>query len=200
MPENGMRVAEAASPAGAARVAPFDWRPRPRGARGEGEKKGRRRPTLARASPALPSAMGPLTSVFGMGTGMAAPPWPPAKRPELETKGNRDPRRDARPISRSSEAEKAKPHAILVPVSSTDRSACTPGLSRSWSTTWLERLASGKACLRGGLALRCFQRLSVPCIATRPAAGATTGTPWARHPRSSRTRECSRQTTCAHRG
>ncbi|MBQ0032134.1 MAG: hypothetical protein KBT68_04955, partial [bacterium] len=33
-------------------------------------KKSRRRPTLARASPALPSAMEPLTSVFGMGTGM----------------------------------------------------------------------------------------------------------------------------------
>ena len=139
----------------------------PRAMRADGKEKSRRRPTLARATPALPSAMGPLTSVFGMGTGMAAPPWPPAKRPELETKGNRDPRRDARPISRSSEAEKAKPHAILVPVSSTDRSACTPGLSRSWSTTCLQGLAPRRSCLRGGLALRCFQRLSFPHIATR---------------------------------
>ena len=48
----------------------------------EKAKKSRRRPTLARASPALPSAMEPLTSVFGMGTGMTAPPWPPAKKPQ----------------------------------------------------------------------------------------------------------------------
>ena len=44
-------------------------------------KKSRRRPTLARASPALPSAMGPLTSVFGMGTGVTTPLWSPAKKP-----------------------------------------------------------------------------------------------------------------------
>ena len=50
----------------------------------KGEKKSRRRPTLARASPALPSAMEPLTSVFGMGTGMTTPLWPPAK--ELRVK------------------------------------------------------------------------------------------------------------------
>ena len=42
-------------------------------------KKSRRRPTLARAGPALPSAKRPLTSVFGMGTGMTASLWPPAK-------------------------------------------------------------------------------------------------------------------------
>ena len=43
------------------------------------KKTSRQRPTLARASPALPSAMEPLTSVFGMGTGMTTPLWPPAK-------------------------------------------------------------------------------------------------------------------------
>ena len=43
-----------------------------------GHEKSRRRPTLARAGPALPSAMGRLTSVFGMGTGISAPLWPPA--------------------------------------------------------------------------------------------------------------------------
>ena len=46
---------------------------------GHEKKNGRRRPTLARPGDALPSAMEPLTSVFGMGTGMAAPPWPPAE-------------------------------------------------------------------------------------------------------------------------
>ena len=43
-------------------------------------KKGRRRPTLAWAGPTLPSAMKPLTSVFGMGTGITASLWPPARR------------------------------------------------------------------------------------------------------------------------
>ena len=43
------------------------------------KRKSRRRPTLARASPALPSAMEHLTSVFGMGTGVTTPLWPPAK-------------------------------------------------------------------------------------------------------------------------
>ena len=61
-----------------------------------GDKKSWRRPTLARASPALPSAMEPLTSVFGMGTGMTTPLWPPAKNRQLGTKENYDSQRDAR--------------------------------------------------------------------------------------------------------
>ena len=165
-----------------------------------GKQKSRRRPTLARAGPALPSAMGRLTSVFGMGTGISAPLWPPAR----SRRAGKDARRTAPHVHvkgpRSEVVEKAKPHARLVPVGSTDRSACTPGLSRSWSMTRLQNLAIGWSCLGGGLALRCLQRLSVPRIATRPAAGATTGTPLAGHSRSSRTRECSPQTTCAHRG
>ena len=111
------------------------------------------------------------------------------------TKENRNPHQDSR-----GEVKQAKPHVWLVPVSSTARAAYTPGLSRSSSSTRLQGLASGKACLRGGLALRCFQRLSVPGIATGPAAGATARTPWARDSRSSRTRESSRQPSCAHRG
>ena len=56
------------------------------------KKKGRRRPTLARAGPALPSAMGRLTSVFGMGTGMTASPWPPARKgPQSGTRENHNP-------------------------------------------------------------------------------------------------------------
>ena len=43
------------------------------------EIKTRRRPTLPQAHPAVPSAMGPFTSVFGMGTGVASPLWPPGK-------------------------------------------------------------------------------------------------------------------------
>ena len=43
-------------------------------------KKNRRRPTLPQARPAVPSAMGPFTSVFGMGTGVSSPLRPPEKR------------------------------------------------------------------------------------------------------------------------
>ena len=95
---------------------------------------------------------------------------------------------------------KAKPHDGLVPLGSTHRCAFTCGLSRPWSTARLEGLAPGRSCLGGGLALRCFQRLSVPGIATGRAAGATARTPWARDSRSSRTRESSPQISCAHRG
>ena len=103
---------------------------------------------------------------------------------------------------RASQARSASvpPPICFAPLRSPLRSRSTLGLSRSWSTTWLQSIAAGKTCLRGGLALRCFQRLSVPDIATGPAAGATTRTPWVRHSRSSRTRECSRQSSCAHRG
>ena len=59
------------------------------------DKKSWRRPTLARPGDALPSAMEPLTSVFGMGTGMTAPPWSPAKRGKLGVKESCDPLRDA---------------------------------------------------------------------------------------------------------
>ena len=68
-----------------------------------GYKKSRRRPTLARASPALPSAMEPLTSVFGMGTGMTTPPWPPAKSRKLGAKENRDAREAEDPLQVKSE-------------------------------------------------------------------------------------------------
>ena len=120
------------------------------------------------------------------------------RKADRKVKESCDPLRDASRLE--VKKKQAKPHAILVPVGSTDRSACTSGLSRSWSTTWLERLASGRTCLGGGLALRCFQRLSVPGVATRHAAGATAGTPLARDSRSSRTRESSPRFSCAHRG
>ena len=42
--------------------------------------RGRRRPALPRADPAVPSALGGLTSGFGMGPGVPPPPWPPATK------------------------------------------------------------------------------------------------------------------------
>ena len=44
------------------------------------EEKPWRRATLPRPIAAVPSPLGPFTSVFGMGTGVASPPWPPRKR------------------------------------------------------------------------------------------------------------------------
>ena len=61
-------------------------------------KKSWRRPTLARPGDALPSAMEPLTSVFGMGTGMTAPSWSPEKRGKSE--GEREMRLKIRDASR----------------------------------------------------------------------------------------------------
>ena len=61
-----------------------------------------------------------------------------------------------------------KPHGPLVPVSSTRYRASTPGLSTWWSaTTLLGGQASGTSHLQARFPLRCFQRLSLPYIATR---------------------------------
>ena len=55
----------------------------------------------------------------------------------------------------------------LVPVSSTPLNAYTPGLSIRSSSGHLTSLQSKVSHLEGGFPLRCFQRLSVPNIATR---------------------------------
>ena len=61
-----------------------------------------------------------------------------------------------------------KPHEQLVSVSSTPYSAYTPDLSTSWSRTTLQGgPASGKTYLQASFPLRCFQRLSLPHLATR---------------------------------
>ena len=85
---------------------------------------------------------------------------------------------------RDSQARKEQ----LVPVSSTHYCASTSGLSTSWSIH-----GSMIPNLEGGFPLRCFQRLSRPCIATLLHPGAMTGTPEACSPRSSRTRGNSSQ-------
>ena len=61
-----------------------------------------------------------------------------------------------------------KPHGRLVPVSSTRCRASTSGLSTWWSATTLQGgLAPGRSHLQACFPLRCFQRLSLPHIATR---------------------------------
>ena len=61
-----------------------------------------------------------------------------------------------------------KPHGPLVPVSSTHYCASTPGLSTWWSATTLQGdQVPGTSHLEASFPLRCFQRLSLPYIATR---------------------------------
>jgi hypothetical protein len=60
-----------------------------------------------------------------------------------------------------------KPIERLVPVSFTHYCASTPGLSTWWSPTAL----IGKTGFEGGFPLRCFQRLSLPYLATQRCHG-----------------------------
>ena len=61
-----------------------------------------------------------------------------------------------------------KPHGQLVLVSLRPYSPSTPSLSTSWSWTTLQGgQASGKTNLQASFPLRCFQRLSLPHVATR---------------------------------
>ena len=61
-----------------------------------------------------------------------------------------------------------KPHGQLVLVSLTHYCASTPSLSTSWSTTTLQGAQGpGKTHLETSFPLRCFQRLSLPHLATR---------------------------------
>src|SRR3954466_7557490 len=63
---------------------------------------------------------------------------------------------------------RVKPHGQLVLVSSTHYCAYTPSLSTSWSRTTLQgSQAPGRSHLQASFPLRCFQRLSLPHIATR---------------------------------
>src|SRR6516225_1828321 len=63
---------------------------------------------------------------------------------------------------------RVKPHGQLVSVSLTHYCASTPDLSTSWSRTTLQGAQGpGKTHLETSFQLRCFQRLSLPHIATR---------------------------------
>src|SRR5512140_72668 len=67
-----------------------------------------------------------------------------------------------------SQGYRVKPHGQLVLVSSTHYCAYTPSLSTSWSRTTLQgSQAPGRSHLQASFPLRCFQRLSLPHIATR---------------------------------
>ena len=61
---------------------------------------------LSRRRAAVPSARGRFTSVFGMGTGIAALLWPPGDHAEVYSHDHSGNRND----------NMAKPHGALVPV------------------------------------------------------------------------------------
>ena len=63
---------------------------------------------------------------------------------------------------------RVKPHEQLVLVSLTHYCASTPSLSTSWSRTTLQGAQGpGRTHLETSFPLRCFQRLSLPHLATR---------------------------------
>src|SRR5687768_11944967 len=88
---------------------------------------------------------------------------------ELQKPGMRS--RQARNRSnrvRDAHGYRVKPHGQLVRVSSRPHGPCTSLLSTSWSRTTLQGgRAPGKSHLEASFPLRCFQRLSLPHIATR---------------------------------
>ena len=137
----------------------------------------------------LSSAQRLFTVLFGMGRSGAALLWPSGKgfasQDDVllgETVGKEriiwiakhtlrklPTRNRRRPVqSNRQHGYRIKPHGQLVPVSCAPHSASTPGLSTSWSRTTLQGgQASGKTNLQASFPLRCFQRLSLPHIATR---------------------------------
>ena len=69
---------------------------------------------------------------------------------------------------RDSQSYRVKPHEQLVSVSLTHYCASTPDLSTSWSRTTLQGAQGpGRSNLETSFPLRCFQRLSLPNLATR---------------------------------
>ena len=61
----------------------------------------------------------------------------------------------------------AKPNGLLVPLGCARHHACTYGLSTGWSSRSLIRTyVLGMSSLGAGFPLRCFQRLSLPSLAT----------------------------------
>ena len=77
-------------------------------------------------------------------------------------------RLDAQRAALACQSYRVKPHEQLVSVSLTGYPASTPDLSTSWSRTTLQgALGPGKTHLETSFPLRCFQRLSLPHLATR---------------------------------
>src|SRR5262250_1226146 len=133
---------------------------------------------LSHGSSVLSSACRRFTVLFGMGRGGSSGLWSSGIegwKASLWIELRRF--RKSQPHSRLSIADRlpirthdygVKPHGQLVPVCSTRYRASTPGLSTWWSATTLQGgQAPGRSHLQACFPLRCFQRLSLPYIATR---------------------------------
>ncbi len=154
--------------------------------------KSHRRVTLPHKKCAVPSPKQGLTSVFGMGTGVAPALWtvgkPSAARGHAFTQLIAQEIRRIFATEYLSRLERlvyivcscvsrhmsdqpiqlVKPHERLVLVSSTHYCASTSNLSNSSSWSALQGTeVPGRSRLEAGFPLRCFQRLSNPNVATR---------------------------------
>ena len=119
---------------------------------------------LSHGQSAISSARRRFTVLFGMGRGGANALWSPGI---LEWKVVLDCVLH-RAVCTDTQGYRVKPHGQLVPVSSRHYCPYTPGLSTSWSRTTLQGgRAPGRSHLQASFPLRCFQRLSLPHIATR---------------------------------
>jgi hypothetical protein len=110
-------------------------------------------------SPQVLSALESLTSVFGMGTGVTSPPLSPGNFLTFVVS-----KLHSRTLLKILLGQVLD---LLVPVSFRHCCPSTSGLSTRSSLWSLNSFCCGKSYLEEGFALRCFQRLSLPDIATQ---------------------------------
>ena len=138
---------------------------------------------LSHGQSTLSSARRRFTVLFGMGRGGSSGLWssgidgwphahcarPHSEEVKLDQIGaNATINRTERTERVSTHGYGVKPHGQLVPVSSRHYCPSTPGLSTWWSATTLQGdQVPGRSHLQARFPLRCFQRLSLPYIATR---------------------------------
>ena len=171
---------------------------------------GQRRPALPRTRSAVPSALGGLTSGFGMGPGVPPLPWSLTNKGHSATLNARGPPRvpsgphSVTPTSINNKLAPIQNHKVMKrrarPIS-TARLNASRRLHLQPIASWSTRgLTEGKTHLGMGFPLRCFQRLSRPDTATERCHWLTTRTPEVRPPRSSRTKGSLPQFSYAHGG
>ena len=110
----------------------------------------------------VPAGYGRQALTFGWGDDATSH----RRQPHSEEVIGLDWRKHRKPVS--THGYGVKPHGQLVSVSLTHYCASTPDLSTWWSATTLQGdQVPGRSHLQARFPLRCFQRLSLPHIATR---------------------------------
>ena len=163
----------------------------PGGSRGRGSDGAGGDVLSHRASPAVPSAQRGLTAVFGMGTGVSPALWPPATScgdasyRQSRIRGGAEVRRTRRVARGAPGIHLMKSNSFMVV--GTGVRGGTGQAARALSTARLHGLPRfhlppinvvvshgpsevfrpGSVHLEVGFPLRCFQRLSLPDVATR---------------------------------